>query len=198
MGITWVYHSDLTRTVGRTQEGRVNFRSQRDGIEGNIPNSKTVFWCRPGEEDAGTYDAYSPKTTGWNPKNWWFGDLSPFPRGKISGSMLVCGGVSIHYGWGGPWFGHLMNAHDIRRLVWWNVIFRRYSIDLFICYHCLIYMFQSCKDWTQTVTTSKTIYAHRLVVYHACLSCHKGNTFPLGDRVPPCRWKKAPACQQRA
>ena len=93
--VGWVIEDQQQKTALKNR----NSRSQRDGIEGNIPNSKTVFWCRPGKEDAGTYDAYSPKTTGWNPKNWRFGDLSPFPRGNFSGSMLVCGGVSIHYGW---------------------------------------------------------------------------------------------------
>ena len=27
------------------------------------------------------------------PENWWFVDVSPYPRGYFSGSMLILGGV---------------------------------------------------------------------------------------------------------
>ena len=37
---------------------------------------------RTGEKDA------APKTN-MEPKNWWFVDVSPFPKGLFSGSMLV-------------------------------------------------------------------------------------------------------------
>ena len=37
--------------------------------------------------------AITPPKINMEPKNWWFVDVSPFPRGYFPGSMLVFGGV---------------------------------------------------------------------------------------------------------
>ena len=52
------------------------------------------------------------KTNGWNPKNCWFVDVSPFPMGYFSGSMLVFGCVGFFLGFFVVFFFHFHRVGD--------------------------------------------------------------------------------------
>ena len=95
-----------------------------------------------------------------------------------------------HLGMAVPWMLMISDG-----LFGWNVAFHKYSIDLFICCHCSI-CFSLAKTQHKLSQDQKPYYVHHLELTMMATPMSP-ETFSLGDAYP-CRWKKAPACLQRA